>query len=184
MPGPIELPAPPRRWPIAIAVAVLAVAIAITAVVLTVHEPVEPAPADAPPVVIDTAPVPRPITAVVIGTIGGPDLGEPLRQDIRSQLRRALRVAAPDLRVVMEASELAGDRAVYVDANVRPLRPAATDVPCSIQVLVATYPEMAIGGFADGKARGRDASDCLRQAIDQVVAAKIVPLIRTRLRML
>jgi hypothetical protein len=171
MPGPIEQPPSPRRWPIALAVAVLVAAVAVIVILLAAGDPVERAPVDAR--IHDAVPMPGP-AIVLIGELEGVPPG--FRDDVRDALRRAL--AAANVRVVG-----AGDQTpptLFIDATVPPMRPSLNDIPCKLPVLVASYPDKAVLGFAKGKAEARDPADCLRKAVDDVIPLQLAGLLRVK----
>jgi hypothetical protein len=173
MPGPIELPArPPRRWPIAIAVAVLAVAVAVIAVLLAGGDPIERAPVDAH--AYDARPVPGPVV-VMIGSLEGVE--RRFRDALRADLHRAL--AAAQVRVVGPGESR--PPTAYLDATVPPMRPSLGDIPCKLDIIVASYPDKAILGLAHGLAEARDPADCLRKAVDDVIPSQVVGLLRLRI---
>lgn len=114
---------------------------------------------------------------------------------MQKTVQQTIAKKAPDIKSLADGGRVGtGDKAFYVDGTLQSLsvkkNGAAATVSCNLSILVASYPDKSMFGFAKGSAAVEASSsdkeidlakqDCVAAVVEDVVAKQIVPTIRTK----
>lgn len=117
-----------------------------------------------------------------------------MRQTVASSLQRrapTYLVHGPGASSMTDELRRAGPRAFFVDASLTKLDMTGSHVACAISMILATYPQKSMFGFANGsadvdagstseRALSSALGDCVNAVLDDLVETKIVPTIQAR----
>jgi HEAT repeats len=117
-----------------------------------------------------------------------------MRQTVATSLQRrapSYLIHAPGARNMTDDLRRAGPSAFFVDASLTKLDSSGSHVACAVSMILATYPQKSMFGFANGSADVDAGStseralsgalgDCVTAVLDDLVETKIVPTIQAR----